>query len=107
MEINYIPANVERLALVAIYQGLVSAGKAEFELVEEPIVGWEIQADKHERTVRPLIAGYQRHELSTIRVAIYNYDGTVTWEGKQFENQDTFLNDFSALVLHLEAQSKD
>lgn len=107
MAITYIPINVERLALVAIYQGLDKDGKPQFEQVEEPIIAWRAEVDGEETTITPLIAGYQRTDLGTIRIAIYNYDGTITWNGRQFENLDGFMADFSALALYMEDKSRD
>ncbi|MBU3537935.1 hypothetical protein [Polynucleobacter sp. UK-Gri1-W3] len=107
MAITYIPINVERLALVAIYQGLDKDGKPQFEQVEEPIIAWRAEVDGEETTITPLIAGYQRTDLGTIRIAIYNYDGTITWNGRQFENLDSFMTDFSALALYMEDKSRD
>ena len=105
MAITYIPINVERLALVAIYQGVDNNGKPQFEQVEEPIIAWQAEVEGEETTITPLIAGYQRTDLGTIRIAIYNYDGTITWNGRQFENLDSFMNDFRAFVLYLEETS--
>ena len=107
MAITYIPINVERLALVAIYQGLDKDGKPQFEQVEEPIIAWQAEVEGEETTITPLIAGYQRTDLGTIRIAIYNYDGTITWNGRQFENLDGFMADFSALALYMEDKSRD
>ena len=55
MPITYLPINVEKLALVAIYQGIGANGKAEFELVDEPIAAWQIEVDQDETILRPLI----------------------------------------------------
>lgn len=107
MAITYIPINVERLALVAIYQGVDNNGKPQFEQVEEPIIAWQAEVEGEETTITPLIAGYQRTDLGTIRIAIYNYDGTITWNGRQFENLDGFMTDFSALALYMEDKSRD
>ena len=107
MAITYIPINVERLALVAIYQGLDKDGKPQFEQVEEPIIAWRAEVEGDETTITPLIAGYQRTNLGTVRIAIFNYDGTVTWNGRQFENLDGFMADFSALALYMEDKSRD
>jgi len=102
MPITYLPINVEKLALVAIYQGIGANGKAEFELVDEPIAAWQIEVDQDETIVRPLIAGYQRTQSKTIRIAIWNYDGSITWSGRQFENLNDFLADFGSMVIVLE-----
>ena len=107
MAITYIPINVERLALVAIYQGLDKNGSPEFEQVEEPIVAWRAEVDGDETIIKPLIAGYQRENSGTIRIAIYNFNGTISWNGRQFENLDSFMNDFSALALYMEDRSRD
>jgi len=105
MAITYIPINVERLALVAIYQGLDKDGNPQFEQIEEPVIAWRAEVDGEETTITPVIAGYQHTELGTIRIAIYNYDGRITWNGRQFENLDSFMNDFRAFVLYLEETS--
>ena len=105
MAITYIPINVERLALVAIYQGVDKNGKPEFEQVEEPVIAWRAEVEGEETTISPLIAGYQRTDIGTIRIAIFNYDGTITWNGRQFENLDSFMSDFEAFVLHLEEEA--
>ncbi|MEA9567151.1 hypothetical protein [Polynucleobacter sp. AP-Nickl1-40-C4] len=107
MAITYIPINVERLALVAIYQGVDKNGKPQFEQVEELIIAWRAEVEGDETTITPLIAGYQRTNLGTVRIAIFNYDGTVTWNGRQFENLDGFMADFSALALYMEDKSRD
>ena len=105
MKISYIPINVERMALVVVYQGLDQNAEPIFEQVEEPIVAWQAEVDGEETIIKPLVAGYQRNNLGTIRIAIYNYDGTITWNGRQFENLDSFMNDFRAFVLYLEETS--
>jgi len=107
MAITYIPINVERLALVAIYQGMNKSGQPQFEQVEEPIIAWRAEVEGDETTITPLIAGYQRTNLGTVRIAIFNYDGTVTWNGRQFENLDGFMADFSALALYMDDKSRD
>ena len=107
MKISYIPINVERMALVVVYQGLDQNAEPIFEQVEEPIVAWQAEVDGEETIIKPLVAGYQRNNLGTIRIAIHNYDGTLTWNGKQFESLDYFINDFRLLALYMEDKSKD
>jgi hypothetical protein len=106
MKTSYIPINVERMALVVIYQGLDKNGEPIFEQVEEPIVAWQADVDGEETIIKPLIAGYQRSNLGTIRIAIYNYDGTFTWDGKQFESLDYFISDFRELALYMEDRTR-
>jgi hypothetical protein len=105
MAITYISNNAARMALVVIYQGIGKKGIPEFEQVEEPIVGWQIQDDVNESIITPVIGGYQRHDLGTTRIAIFDYSGTITWNGRQFENLDQFMNDFRTFALSEESQS--
>jgi len=107
MNMTFVPILQERLALIAHYQGL-NKGEPQFELVEEPICFWQVEAQKGEMVVKPVIAGFQPTEQAgTQRVALYNYDGSIGWNGRQFENLDSFMNDFKDYILFLEERSKN